>query len=309
VTADASARHSTLLLCLAIVYLVWGGSYIATAIGVHSLPPFAFGGVRFTVGGLLLFAVARAMGPRTPVSAADWRHAALVAVGTVLLSNGCNVWGMQWVASNQAALLNTTSAFWIPLLGMFGARGHALSLRVALGLLVGFAGAVLIILPHPANVIAGAGSANSHSLLLPQIVILIGCMGWAGGTIYMRNFRSDMDLLSFTGLQLFCGGLMLLMLAFARNEFALWHWSWSGAAAMAYLLLLSSCVAYAAYSWLARHATPAQTGSYGLVNPAVATFFGWWILDERLSQPQIIGMVIILLGLLLVNWPQAQPRA
>jgi probable blue pigment (indigoidine) exporter len=117
-----------------------------------------------------------------------------------------------------------------------------------------------------------------------------------------------MDLLSFTGLQLFCGGLMLLVLAFARNEFAQWHWSWRGAAAMAYLMLLSSCVAYAAYSWLARHATPAQTGSYGLVNPAVATFLGWLILDERLSQPQLLGMVVILAGVVLVNWPESQPR-
>ena len=306
----STSRHrSRLLLCLAIVYLIWGGSYIATSIGVHALPPFAFGAVRFTLAGLLLFIFARLRAARTgatraPITLADWQHAALVAVGTVLLSNGCNVWGMQSVASNQAALLNTTSAFWIPLLGMCGARRHALQWRVGLGLLIGFAGTALIIWPQRAADAATLAMAGS---LWPQFVILIGCLGWAGGTIYMRNVQSRLDVLSFTGLQLFCGGLMLLGLALWRGDFAHWAWSWAGASAMIYLLLLSSCVAYAAYAWLAQHATPAQTGSYGLVNPAVAAALGWLVLGERLTQAQLIGMVIILAGVALVNWPESRP--
>ncbi len=305
--SDAAARRrSTFLLCLSIVYFIWGGSYIATAIGVHALPPFAFGAVRFIFGGLLLFAFARSRGTPAPVTRADWRQAAIVAVGTVLLSNGCNVWGMQHVASNQAALLNTTSAFWIAVLGMFGARRHALAPRVALGLLTGFAGTALIIWQRAAPPASPGAMAGS---LLPQLVILLGCLGWAGGTIYMRNVRSSQDVLSFTGLQLFCGGLMLLIIALARGEFAQWTWSWAGAGAMLYLMLLSSCVAYAAYAWLAQNATPAQTGSYGLVNPAVAAALGWLVLDERLTQPQLFGMVIILVGVALVNWPEAREPA
>lgn len=304
---DAAARRrSAFLLCLAIVYLIWGGSYIATSIGVRALPPFAFGAVRFIFGGLLLFAFARSRGPGAPLTTSDWRLAAIVAFGTVLLSNGCNVWGMQYVASNQAALLNATSAFWIPVLGMFGARGHALLPRVAFGLLIGFVGTALIIWQRAAPP-AGAGAMAGS--LLPQLVILLGCVGWAAGTIYMRNFRSNQDVLSFTALQLFCGGLMMLVVALARDEFAHWSWSWAGAGAMLYLMLLSSCVAYAAYAWLAHNATPAQTGSYGLVNPAVAAVLGWLVLDERLTQPQLLGMVIILVGVALVNWPESRPAA
>lgn len=298
-----AAHRRTLLLCLGIVYFIWGGSYVATSVGIHAAPPFAFAGVRFTIGGAVLFAFARSRRPRTIVTIAEWRNAATVALGTVLLSNGCNVWGMQYVASSQAALLNTTSAFWIALLGMFGARRHALEPRAAFGLLIGFAGAVLIIWPRAAGAHAnGSAGTTLGDSILPQLVILAGCLGWASSTIFMRNMRSSLDLLTFTGLQLFCGGLMLLALALARDEFALWVWSWPAFAAMLYLMLLSSCVAYAAFAWLAQNATPAQTGSYGLVNPAVAAVLGWLALGERLTGMQVSGMVIILVGVALVNW-------
>ena len=63
----------------------------------------------------------------------------------------------------------------------------------------------------------------------------------------------------------------------------------------------------AAYAWLSKHATPGQTGSYGLVNPAVATLLGWLVLDEHLTAAQWVGTFVILAGVLMVNWPRATP--
>jgi drug/metabolite transporter (DMT)-like permease len=74
-------------------------------------------------------------------------------------------------------------------------------------------------------------------------------------------------------------------------------------AALAYMTIFSSCIAYSAYAWLSVNATPAQVGSYAFVNPAIATVLGWWLLDERLGAAQLAGMAVILVGLLLVNWP------
>ena len=302
---NISAQHrGRMLLCLAIVYLVWGSSYLATSIGVHVLPPLLFGGVRFVLSGLMLYGIARALGSRARVTASEWRHVFIVGLGTVFISNGCNTWAMQWVASNQAALLNASPAFWIPLFGMFGARAHAVSRRVALGLLAGFAGTALVVLPRAAaHAVGGAGGAGGE--LTPTLVILFGCLAWSLATIYLRNVRSQLDILTFTALQMLCGGIMMLLLGFWRGDAALWSWSGPGLLAMAYMAIFSSCLGYTAYAWLTKHSTPSHVASYAFVNPAIATVLGWWVLNEQLSTPQVFGMTILLVGVMLVIWPDS----
>ena len=143
------------------------------------------------------------------------------------------------------------------------------------------------------------------SSLVPQLAILLGCLGWAVGTAYLRNVETHLGLLTFTGLQMFIGGLMLFVPATLAGDFAAWHWSPAGVGALFYLMVFNSLLAYTAYAWLSKHATPGQIGSYGLVNPAVATLLGWLVLDERLSVAQWIGTIVILAGVLMVTWPRA----
>lgn len=299
-------RRGKLILCCAIVYLVWGSTYLVTKIGVRELPPFLFGGVRFVISGVMLWAVARLLGHSTGrVDRIELRHLVIVGFCTVLLSNGFNVWGLQWVPSNQSALVNASASLWIALFGAFGRRAHAITRRVAAGLLLGFAGVALIVWPGSAAPPA-SGAASPYGLVLPQLGILVGCFSWAVGTIYIRNVETSLDLLSFTGLQMLCGGVMLLLLGLATGEASRWNWSVPGIAALLYMILFSSCLAYTAYAWLSQNATPAQVGSYGFVAPAIATALGWSVLDERLSGAQLLGMPVILAALVLVSWPQAE---
>jgi drug/metabolite transporter (DMT)-like permease len=322
-SGPGAARHrSTLVLCLAIVYVVWGSSFLATRIAVHELPPFLMGGLRFMAGGALLWAFARATGRATGrLDASELRRIGWVGLGCVLVSNGCNAWALQWISSSESALLNASSAFWIALLGTFGQRAHPITLRVGLGLAIGFAGTALLMSPGPgaaadaaiAAATGGPGVAaqlrlppavpppSPHGPLVPSIVVLLGCLGWAFGTIYMRNQRTGLDMLSFTGLQMFAGGVMLVALAALAGEFGRWQWSPAGLAAMAWLMVFSSCVAYTAYAWLSQHATPAQVGSYAFVNPALATLLGWAVLGERLSPLQWSGMIVVLGSLAIIH--------
>lgn len=305
-----SSRRLTLVACFATIYLVWGSTYLTTKIGVATLPPFLFGGVRFLLGGALLLAVAqlrarsrgRTLSRPTPI---EWRHLAIVGLCTVFVSNSGNIWGLQYVPSNLAALLNVSSSFWIPILGLFGARAHAIGWRSGIGLLVGIIGTLLIAWPGALAALQSSGGVG----VWPVVAILVGCVGWSVGTIYQRNVRTDLDILSFTALQMACGGLMMLLTGIALGEWPRWHWDPVGIAALLYMMIFSSCIAYTAYAWLSVNATPAQVGTYGFVNPVIAMGLGWWILDESLTRAQGLGTLVILLGMLLVNWPDNVRRA
>jgi len=290
-----SSRRAKLILCFAIVYVVWGSTYLVASIGVHALPPILFGGIRFICAGILLGITALALGRRFPLDATEWRHLFIVAVGSVLVPNACTNWAMQYVASNQTAILNASAALWIALFATRGRRAHALDRRTLTGLVIGFAGAALIVWPR------GNLSTGHFGM---QLLILLAVFVWSATTVYIRNVHSKLDLLSFSAVQMLLGGLMMTGVGLAMGEAGKWTWSKPGLIAMAYLTIASSCLAYTAFAWLAKNTTPAMVGTYSYVNPAIAAILGWWFLDEQLGGNQLIGMAIMFAGVALVNWPQ-----
>jgi drug/metabolite transporter (DMT)-like permease len=289
-------RYSAkLALALGTVYLVWGSSFMFTKIAVARLPPALFSGIRFLTAGILLALVAR-FGSRTPWPrrAVEWRHVAVVGFFMVFVSNGLSTWAIRYLPSNQAALLNGTSAFWIAGLGVFGRRGHPLTRPAVLGLCIGFLGAALMLIPK--------GPLSTTSLLA-QAGILVACLSWSLGTLYYRNTDTELSSLMFMALQMFMGGAMLLTVGIAHGDLAHWAPNGSGLIALFYLTFFSSCLAYTAYGWLSLHGTPALIGTYGYVNPAIATFLGWQFLDEHLSAAQLAGMIVIIVGVSILTLP------
>lgn len=289
----AAGRHRTLLLgSFAVVYFVWGSSYVANKVMALNLPPLLGAAARFTLAGVLMAAIAAARGARLPTAAIEWRHCAVMGFLTVLLSNGINVVALQYVPSNQAALLNASAALFIAMLGTFGARGHALGGRTWIGLALGFLGVALVLWPR-------GGFSAAH--LGWQLAILFGCLGWALTTLYFRTVKPTTPMLMFTAMQMFVGGLMALVVSVAKGDLAAWTWNVPGAAALVYLTLFSSCLAYAAFGYLMVHTTPARLGTYAYVNPIVAAVLGWLLLGETLSGLQLVGSAVILLGVVLVT--------
>jgi drug/metabolite transporter (DMT)-like permease len=289
-------RHSAkLALALGTVYLVWGSSFLFTKIAVSHLPPALFSGIRFTTAGVLLALIARIWsGSPWPSRPIEWRHVIITGFFMVFVSNGLNTWAVQYLASNQSALLNGTSAFWIAGLGVFGRRGHPLTRSAVLGLIIGFLGAALMLIPK---------DPSSTKSLTAQAAVLTACLSWSLGTLYYRSIDTELTSLMFMGLQMFMGGLMLLCAGLAHGDAAHWAPDTSGLISLFYLTFFSSCLAYTAYGWLSLNAAPALIGTYGYVNPAIASFLGWQFLHEHLSGAQLIGMVVIIIGVSILTLP------
>jgi drug/metabolite transporter (DMT)-like permease len=283
------------MLALGTIYLVWGSSFLFTKLAVTNLPPALFSGIRFVTAGTLLTFISRVWyGSPYPKRRVEWRHVIIAGFFMVFVSNGLNTWSMRYLASNQSALLNGTSAFWIAGLGVFGRRGHPLTRWAVLGLCIGFLGAALMLIPKEPL------STNS---LLAQAGVLVACLSWSLGTLYYRSIDTELSSLMFMGMQMLMGGLMLLAVGIAHGDAAHWAPNASGLIALFYLTFFSSCLAYTAYGWLSLNTAPALIGTYGYVNPAIAAFLGWQFLHEHLSGTQLVGMVVIIVGVSLLTLP------
>jgi drug/metabolite transporter (DMT)-like permease len=290
------SRHTAkVALALGTIYLVWGSSFLFTKIAVSVLPPALFSGIRFVAAGVVLALIARFWrGAAMPQRAIEWRHVMVVGFFMVFVSNGLNTWAMRYLQSNQAALLNGTSAFWIAGLGVFGKRGHPLTAWAICGLGIGFLGTAMMLMSH---------EAISSQSLLAQGAVLTGCLSWSLGTLYYRSIDTELSSLMFMAMQMLMGGLLLLGVGIVHGDAAVWTPNAPGLVALFYLTFCSSCLAYTAYGWLSLNGAPALIGTYGYVNPAIAAFLGWRFLHEHLSGVQLAGMVIIILGVSMLTLP------
>jgi drug/metabolite transporter (DMT)-like permease len=286
-------------LCFLTIYLVWGVSYAVSRIMATQLPPLLAAGARFCFSAALLTGVLYCRGLTLPKRARDWRLAGAAALLGIVVSNGLNILALRHIASNQVALVSASSAFWIAWLGMYGRHPSPVSRRTWLGLIVGFAGVSILVSAH------GFGA---HARFGWQLLVLGSALAWALATAAIRESQPDCEPLAFTATYLLLGGVTLMTLGLASGAAGHWVWSPSGLAALVFLAIFSSTLAFLAYTYLLRHETPARIGTYAYVNPLVAVFAGWLLLDERLDAVQLAGTAVIFIGVILVRNLRIFPR-
>jgi drug/metabolite transporter (DMT)-like permease len=291
----ASRRSLQLAAAFAAVYLVWGSTYLAIRVGVQDLPPLLFAGARFMIAAPLMLLYAWWRGARLPRARRDWAIIALTALLMLVAGNGLVTWAEQWVESNQTALIIATSAIWMASFGALGGRGDRLSALTLIGLLLGFAGVALLV---------GAGLQLGSAPWTAYAALLISPIAWAAGSVISRRYPLACAAQMAAALQMLFTGVFMSSLGLALGEAQDWQPTPESLTALLYLAVFGSCIAYGAYFWLVHEVTPAQLGTYAYVNPAIAVLLGWWLLDEAMRLPQIVGTLVILAGVVLVTVAQ-----
>ena len=287
--------------CLLIVYLVWGSTYLAIRVGVETMPPLLMAAARNLVAGLIMFPLAmrgRRKEARTATtlrrwpSRAEWLGCAIVGV-LLLVANGAVGIGEQTVPSGLAALLVATVPLW--LLGMDAALNHArLGLAQLGGLALGLAGVGLL---------SGLGDRSGGTSVVGVIVILAAAAAWALGTIMARRVTLPSSPALASGMQLLCGGAALLAIGVAAGEFGdlrLAQISGRSWLALGYLIVAGSIVAFSAYGIAIRTLPTATVATYAYVNPVIAVLLGTLILNEKLSPAILAGGALIVGAVVLV---------
>jgi drug/metabolite transporter (DMT)-like permease len=293
----STARPFAIALALAVVYLVWGSTYLAIRVAVHELPPFLLAGSRFLAAGLLLYALVRWRGAAAP-SWRAWAAASVVGLATFVVSHGLLAWASQFVASGTAALVSSVSPAWIALGGAAGlVTGHRPTALGLAGIGVGLAGVALAV--DPTALVAGGG---------PQLAavgaLVAGSLAWAVGSILTRWSALPPSAPLTAGMSMTTGGIVLLLVSAALGEPArvdvtvVPPAAWG---ALAYLTLVGSLLAYACYVWLLRVDGPARVSAHAFVNPLVAVVLGAALASEPLTARTVAAATLVVGGVALLN--------
>jgi drug/metabolite transporter (DMT)-like permease len=292
----------------AAVYIVWGSTYLAIRYAVETIPPFIMGGARYLVSGALLWAWIRSRGATRPTRR-QWRDASIAGVLMLCAGNGAVAWAEERVPSGLAALIVAVVPLWMVLLDWMRPRGTRPSALTMLGVVVGLAGLMVLIGPvdmHDAE----------HADLTASIVLILGSLAWAAGSVYSRyGDQPESNALS-TGMQMLAGGGVLVLTGIATGElsgFSLGQVSNASWIGLAYLITFGSLIGYTAYVYLLNAVSPAKASTYAYINPVVAVILGWLIAHEPINRSMILGAAIILGAVAMISLsqtrrkPQAEP--
>lgn len=279
------------------VCLFWGTTYLAIRIGVQKLPPALFAGVRFLIAGVIFLTYLRLRGYPLP-KAKEWGHMAVVGITLLVMANGLVVWAEQWVPSGLAAVIIATVPFWTAGLEALLPSGERLGLRKVLGILIGFAGVVILFAPE-------LGGTFDRAYLKGVIVLIFVPFFWAVGSIYSKHHPLESPAIVAAGVETFIAGLVLTAVGTLLGEWEAFTLNWKGMAAMVYLIFFGSIVGFSSFIYALSKLPVTTVSMYAYVNPVIAVLLGWLILSERLDWSVVTATTIVLLGVALVRSAKA----
>ena len=284
------------LLAFAIIYFVWGSTFLAIRIGAHEVPPFLFAAIRFLIAGLVLYLWMVFNGEPSP-TASQWTSILFLALLIFVFDYGLLFWAEQRVPSGIAAVMMATIPVFMALSEILFLHTQRLTIRLALALLIGIFG-VAVLMSHSLNLgsaaIDGAGA----------LALIFAAVSWAVASILTRKLPLPSSKVMSSGAQMLAGGVLLSLASGILGEFRNFHPTAVSRAAwlsLLYLIIAGSIIAYTAYVWLIHHESPTKVGTYAYVNPVVAVIIGYFLGGEALDLRTILGTLFVLGSVILIT--------
>jgi len=292
------------LLAFAIIYFVWGSTFLAIRVGVREVPPFLLAAMRFLVAGLVLYGWMIAQGERSP-SARQWTSACLLALLIFVIDYGLLFWAEQRVPSGIAAVMMATIPVFMALSEIIILRTQRLTVGLALALLIGIGG--VAVLMSRSLTLGGAPIDRAGA-----VALIVASMSWSVASALTLKLPLPQSKVMSSGAQMLAGGVMLALTSAALGEVRNFHpWSVSRETwlSLLYLIVAGSIIGFTAYVWLIHHESPTKVGTYAYVNPVVAVLLGYFLGGESLGLRTILGTLFVLISVVMITTARVKKPA
>lgn len=283
------------LLAFAIIYFVWGSTFLAIRVGVREVPPFLLASMRFTIAGAALYAWLRAKGTPSPAPR-EWRSATLLAIFIFVGDYGLVFWAERRVPSGITAVMLATIPVFMALGEIIVLRTQRFTARLGLALLMGMGGVAVLV-----GRMAGSGEAIDTA---GASALILAALSWSVAAPLSRKLPLPASKAMSSGAQMLAGGILLMLTAAALGEFRGFHVRAVSVGAwlsLAYLIVAGSIVAFTAYVWLIHHESPTKVGTYAYVNPVIAVLLGYFFAGEKLGLRTIMGTLLVLASVVVIT--------
>ena len=303
----AAPSRLKIILAFAALYIIWGSTYYGIKEALTGFPPFMLGGLRFAVASAIMFGLCKAQRQEMLPPSGLWK---VLLVGFLLLfvGNGAVVWAQQTVPSGVAAIAIAVAPLTFTVVDRPQWSVNFRSPTTMIGIAAGIAGVWLLFRERLSVQLTEQGFEAEATAIA---VLALGILAWPSGSVWSKYNPVKLSNTANSAWQMLTGAVCFLAVSIARGE-------WEGFSfaevprnawiAEAYLVVFGSVIAFSAYVWLLSVRPATQVSTYAYVNPVVAVLLGVWLGKEQIGVMEIGGLVIILLGVLLINWAKYRAR-
>jgi drug/metabolite transporter (DMT)-like permease len=299
---DSLARVSRSLVfaLYGLLVLIWSSTWVGIKIGLEDCPPLLGAGVRFSLAGVVLLALAAVQ--RRPLRT-DWLLAAVLAVAPFAFAYGLVYWGEQYVPSGLAAVLFGILPLYTAVLGSVLLHDEPLRASLLLGVLIGIGGLSLAFLES-------VELGSSEKAAVGAGALALAPLGAAIGGIAQKRRAAELDAVVLNGWAMLVGGLLLLPVSALSEDWGDFAWTAESVGSIAYLALFGSAIAFVTLTVLLRHISALAVGFLAMLLPFGALIFGAVLYDESITPRAVGGAALVATGLLIAQWSRrtrAQP--
>ena len=294
--ANAAPARWKSLAAFAIIYLVWGSTFLAIRIGVREVPPFLLASLRFFISGILLYAWALLRREPAPTRE-HWRSAFILGFPIFVVDYGLVFWAEQRIPSGITAVMMANIPIFMALSEAAILKTQKFTVRLALALAIGFVGVATLVVR---SMDIGGEAIDTGG----AIALLIAAIGWSVASALMRKLPLPSSKAMSSAIQMLAGGLLLAVVTVALGEFQRFQPSHVSAPAwfsLLYLIVPGSIAGFTAYVWLLQHHSPTKVGTHAYVNPLVAVVIGYFFADETLGFRTLAGAGFILISVVMIT--------
>jgi drug/metabolite transporter (DMT)-like permease len=294
--AASHPRAWKVLLAFAVIYFVWGSTFLAIRVGVREVPPFLLAAVRFLIAGLVLYLWMRANGTPSP-SLREWRGATLLAVLIFVCDYGLLFWAERRVPSGIAAVMMAMIPVFMALSEILIMKTQRLTARLTVALALGIVGVAVLV--NPSAAFGGTAIDTAGA-----VALLVAAMSWSLASALTRKLSLPASKPMSSGAQMLAGGVLLTITAGILGEFRGFHLEAISAKAwlaLGYLIVAGSIIGFTAYVWLIHHESPTKVGTYAYVNPVVAVLVGYFFGGEALGARTVFGTLLVLVSVVVIT--------
>ena len=281
----------------AVVYLVWGSTFLGIRVAVETLPPLSMAAIRFLVSGSILLLVSSRVRPRPTLR--QWGNAAIVGALFFLGNHGLVTTAARFIPSSLACLIVATEVPIIALLSSALLPGQPLTRPGVIGAGLGLAGVVCLF--------SGSGAGEGAASMLACLAVLGASLCWSVGAVLSQRLQFPPDPILRAAMQMTCGGTLLCGASLLRGEPAALEaaaFSTRSLIALLYLIAFGSVLAFACYSYLLKHVRADTVATHVFVNPLVAVAVGAWLGGEQLRPAHLVSGLFILASVSVITLGQ-----
>ncbi len=294
--AETHRRTWKVLLAFAIIYFVWGSTFLAIRVGVREVPPFLLAAMRFFIAGVVLFGWTIARRERLPTGR-QWASVCLLAILIFGLDYGLLFWAEERVPSGLAAVMLAMIPAFMALSEIVFLKTQKLTARLGLALLIGLGGVAVLV--NRSLDLGGAPIDRRGAAAL-----IFASISWSIASAFSRKMPLPASKVMSSGTQMLAGGVFLFLASAALGEFQHFHPSTVSRVAwlsLLYLIVAGSIIGFTAYVWLLHHESPTKVGTYAYVNPLVAVLVGYFLGGEALGLRTILGTLFVLISVVVIT--------